>query len=125
MKKEIHFFRCTHCGNLITFLEESGAPVTCCGDVMSELKANVTDAAVEKHVPVTEKNEDKLTVTVGSTLHPMQEEHFIEWIVCVSGEKVEFRYLNPGDEPAVEFCGVTSGTVYAYCNLHGLWKAEF
>lgn len=125
MKKEISFYRCIHCGNIITFLKESGAPVSCCGEPMTKLKANSTDAATEKHVPVINKMDGKIQVTVGSVMHPMLPEHYIEWIACVSGDKVEFRYLEPGAEPTAEFYEISSGTIYAYCNLHGLWKAEF
>ena len=125
MKKDIKFYRCEHCGNIITFVKESGVPVICCGSPMTKLEANSTDAANEKHVPVVNKSGDKISVAVGSVAHPMQAEHYIEWIACVAGEKVEFRYLEPGVEPVAEFDNVTSGVVYAYCNLHGLWKAEF
>lgn len=125
MKKDVKFFKCNHCGNIITVIKESGAPISCCGEVMMQLEANSTDAAVEKHVPVITKKDEGIVVTVGSVLHPMQPEHYIEWIVCVSEGKVEFRYLEPGTEPTVEYDHVSTGTVYAYCNLHGLWKAEF
>lgn len=125
MKKDIKFFRCKHCGNIITFIKESGAPVICCGEAMTELEANSTDAATEKHVPAINKKDDKIQVTVGSVLHPMLSEHYIEWIACVSENKVEFRYLEPGTEPTAEFYDVISGTIYEYCNIHGLWKADF
>lgn len=125
MKKEVKFYICSHCGNLITFIKESGAPIICCGDPMTKLEANSTDAATEKHVPVINKEDNCIKVVVGEVMHPMLEEHFIEWIACVADGKVDFRYLSPGDEPSAHFCAVTSGIVYAYCNLHGLWKAEF
>lgn len=125
MRKEIEFYRCKHCGNLITFVKASGAPVTCCGEPMTKLEANSTDAATEKHVPVIEKENGNIKVTIGSVLHPMQEQHYIEWIACFSEGKLEFRFLEPNMEPVVEFYNVTSGIVYEHCNIHGLWKAEF
>ncbi len=125
MKKEVEFYRCRHCGNIITFLKASGAPVSCCGEPMKKLEANTTDASTEKHVPVVTQVDGKVQVIIGSVLHPMVDEHYIEWIACVSEEKVEFRYLEPGVQPMAEFYNITSGTVYEYCNLHGLWKAEF
>lgn len=125
MKKEVKFYRCRHCGNIITFLKESGVPVVCCGDPMTKLEANTTDAAVEKHVPAINKADGKVQVAIGSVLHPMLAEHYIEWIACVSEERVEFAFLEPGDVPTAEFCDLTTGTVYEYCNLHGLWKADF
>jgi len=125
MKKEVKFFRCKHCGNIITFVKESGAPVVCCGEPMTELVANTTEAVVEKHVPDITKEDNSIFVKVGSVTHPMLPEHYIEWIACVSGDRVEFKYLEPGVEPEAVFNNVTEGTVYEYCNIHGLWKAEF
>ena len=92
------------------------------------LEANTTDAAQEKHVPVVAiENDGRLIhVTVGSTEHPMQEDHYIEWIALDAGNRFEMHMLKPGQSPTAFFPGgVESGTVYAYCNLHGLWKAEF
>jgi desulfoferrodoxin ferrous iron-binding domain len=125
MKKDITFYRCKHCGNLITFLNNSGAAVICCGEPMTKLEANSTDAATEKHVPVIQKMEDKVKAVIGSVSHPMLAEHYIEWIACVSDNRVEVQYLEPGQEPAAEFYGISSGSIYAYCNLHGLWKSDF
>lgn len=124
MKKELSFYRCKHCGNIITFVKASGVPVVCCGEPMGELVANTTDAVVEKHVPDITKEDGSIFVRIGSVAHPMLPEHYIEWIACVSGDKVEFKYLEPGVEPEAVFSGVEEGTVYEYCNLHGLWKAE-
>jgi superoxide reductase len=92
---------------------------------MTKLEANSTDAAKEKHVPVVTKEDGKIKIAVGSTLHPMLPEHNIEWIALVVDDKVEFKFLKPGEEPKAEFAEVNSGIVYAYCNLHGLWKVEF
>ncbi len=92
------------------------------------LEANITDAAQEKHVPVVARENDGrlIHVTVGSTEHPMQDDHYIEWIALDAGDRLEMHALKPGQAPTVFFPGgVSSGTVYAYCNLHGLWKAEF
>lgn len=99
--------------------------MNCCGQAMTKLVANSTDAAKEKHVPVVTKEGGKVKVAVGSTLHPMQPEHFIEWIALATEDKVEIHYLKPGEQPEAAFDAVDSGTVYAYCNLHGLWKADF
>ena len=122
---DIAFYRCEVCGNTVALIRNGGGTLTCCGKTMKRLEANTTDAAKEKHVPVVVKNGSAINVAVGSTLHPMLTEHFIEWIAVVAGSKLEFKFLQPGDEPKAEFAAVQSGTVYAYCNLHGLWKADF
>ncbi len=119
------FYRCERCGNVVAMLKKGGGTLTCCGEAMKKLEANSTDAAQEKHVPVVVREGGKLKVSVGSVAHPMLPEHHIEWIALVSGDKVEFAFLKPGEEAKAEFDEVASGTVYEYCNLHGLWKAEF
>lgn len=90
---------------------------------LKELRVGEVDAALEKHVPVYEIVDGKLEVTVGSVLHPMTENHYITCIFVVDGDNVTRVNLAPNDEPRASF-DVTKGTVYAYCNLHGLWKAD-
>lgn len=121
----VEFYRCELCGNMVALIKKGGGTLVCCGQNMTKLEANSTDAATEKHVPVVAKEGGKLKVSVGATLHPMLPEHHIEWIALVTGDKVELKYLKPGEEPKAEFEEVASGSVYAYCNLHGLWKADF
>lgn len=122
---EIAFFRCNNCGNIVALLQSGGGTLTCCGSAMEKLVANSTDAAQEKHVPVVTREGGKLKVAVGSTLHPMTEAHYIQWIALVAGGRVEFARLKPGDQPIAEFDAAEHGTVYEYCNLHGLWKTDF
>lgn len=123
--EKVTFYRCELCGNIVALLKAGGGTLTCCGQAMTKLVANSTDAAQEKHVPVTTIEKDVLKVTVGSVAHPMTPEHHIEWIAVVTEDTVELTYLKPGDEPQAKFkVPAASATVYAYCNLHGLWKAE-
>lgn len=121
----VNFYRCELCGNIVAQIKVGGGTLVCCGQDMTLLKANSTDAAQEKHVPVVVKEDGKIKVTIGSALHPSLPEHYIEWIALVTDDKVQLTYLQPGMEPKVEFQEVESGTVYEYCNLHGLWKTEF
>lgn len=125
MMADVEFYRCELCGNMVALIKKGGGTLVCCGQDMTKLVANSTDAATEKHVPVIAKEGGKIKVAVGSAPHPMLPEHHIEWIALVTGDQVKLKYLKPGDEPKAEFTEVPSGTVYAYCNLHGLWKAEF
>lgn len=120
------FFTCKKCGNIIAMVKESGAPVSCCGQKMTEIIPGTTDASLEKHVPVYEVNGNKVTVTVGSVLHPMTEEHYIEWVSLQTKYGNQRKQLAPGDKPSVCFSicdGDEVEAVYAYCNLHSLWKA--
>ena len=125
MKHEIKFYHCGTCGNIITKLTDSGMPVSCCGKEMTLLAPNTTDAATEKHVPAVTRTGNNLKVQVGSTLHPMTEEHHIAWIVVAQDGKVQTATLSPTGEPVAEFVIADgSATVYEYCNLHGLWATE-
>lgn len=120
------FYVCKHCGNIITFAENKGVPVMCCGEKMTELVPNSVDAASEKHVPVVSVEGNKVTVTVGEVNHPMLAEHFIKWVVLETSEGVQRKELKPEQKPEAVFVladGETVVTAYAYCNLHGLWKA--
>jgi len=92
---------------------------------MAIIKPNTTDGEKEKHVPVAQKENGTIHVSVGSTLHPMQPEHYIECITVDVGNRTETSYLIPGMEPKAEFSDAATGSVYAYCNMHGLWKADF
>ncbi len=119
------FYRCSICGNIVGMIEDGGGELVCCGQPMDLLKANTTDAATEKHVPVLTRDGNVLTVKVGSVDHPMAEEHYIQWICVVQGNRTQRAALKPGEAPMAEFV-IGDGPVvaYEYCNLHGLWKAE-
>ena len=121
------FYVCEHCGNIITYAKNSGVPVMCCGKPMDELKANTTDGALEKHVPVAEIADGNLHVKVGSMEHPMLAEHYITMILVEAGDNIMRKNLKPGEKPEGVFpLGDYKGKVhvYEYCNLHGLWKTD-
>lgn len=122
---EQKFYRCEKCGNIIAVVKASGVPVMCCGQKMTEIIPGTTDAAAEKHVPVFEVKDGIVTVTVGSVAHPMLPEHFIEWISIQTKQGNQRKALKPGEAPVACFAlcpGDEVEAVYAYCNLHSLWK---
>lgn len=122
---EQKFFICEHCGNIIAMVKNAGVPVMCCGQKMTELVPGTTDAAVEKHVPSYVVEGNKVIVTVGEVEHPMAEEHYIEWISIQTKQGNQRKALKPGEAPKICFSiceGDEVEAVYAYCNLHGLWK---
>ncbi|MEL4106329.1 desulfoferrodoxin family protein [Oscillospiraceae bacterium WX1] len=127
MNCEMRFFVCKHCGNLVGLILASGKPLSCCGDEMTALEPNTVDASREKHVPVVAVSGNKVTVTVGSVLHPMTEEHYIMWVYLQTASGGQRKCLKPGDKPEAVFTleDDTPVAAYAYCNLHGLWKTEF
>lgn len=123
---EMKFYRCELCRQIIAIVKGTASPLVCCGQKMKELIANTTEAATEKHIPVIEQNGNKVIVTVGSKEHPMLAEHYIEWIALQSEQGNQRKKLNAGDKPQACFTlcdGDKVKYVYAFCNLHGLWKA--
>ena len=121
------FYICKHCGNIIAMVNDAGVPVMCCGEKMSEIVPGTTEAATEKHIPVYELDGNLVKVKVGSVEHPMLPEHYIEWVSLQTKQGNQRKALVPGQAPEVEFAicdGDEVEAVYAYCNLHGLWKAE-
>ena len=120
------FYICKGCGKIVASVKDSAWPTKCCGESMEEIIPGTTDAAVEKHVPVYEIKDNKVYVTVGEVVHPMTEAHFIEWIAIETKNGNQRKTLTPTDEPKAVFPlleGDEVLAVYAYCNLHSLWKA--
>lgn len=132
---------CENCGKTLLEIKkcECGCECDCkncnCEDCNCEnckcnielLNAKTADTSVEKHVPVVNIDGENVEVVVGSTLHPMEEKHYIEYIILETEKGAYVRYLNPGDEPKANFVLAKDEKVkaaYEYCNIHGLWKNE-
>jgi len=127
MKNERLFYKCDICGNLFGGVENAGVSVICCGKPMVQLKPNTTDASQEKHLPVPKLDGKHLKVTVGAVPHPMTEEHHISWIAIADTDRTTRIKLAPTGSPEGEACFCYSSgnvTVYAHCNLHGLWAVD-
>lgn len=122
---ETKFYKCNICHKVITMVSPTNVPTICCGRPMEELKANTSDGAVEKHVPVVKTNGNFIEVTIGSVNHPMESKHYIQWIALETNQGLDIKQLNPNDQPKASFVlgdKQTIKNVYAYCNVHGLWK---
>ena len=120
------FYICEKCGNLVEKIEDSGVSMVCCGQKMTKIEAGTVEASREKHIPVASVEGNAVRVVVGSVEHPMVEEHSILWIERKTDKGSQRNHLKPGEAPAVSFALVDEKPleVYAYCNLHGLWKVE-
>ena len=123
---DMKFYKCSHCGNIIAYVNASGVKASCCGEEMPEIAPKTAGSSTEKHVPVVKVDGNLVTVTVGSTLHPMEEKHSIQWISLQTEQGNQRKALAPGQEPTAVFALAPGDKVvaaYEYCNLHGLWKA--
>ena len=121
------FYKCETCGNIVTKLNDSGAPLSCCGAVMMELVPGTSDGAYEKHIPAVTVNGNEVTVKVGEVEHPMMDAHYIQWIVLETKQGYQIEYLKPGQKPEAKFYLAENDeavSAYEYCNLHGLWVKE-
>ena len=122
--RKIQFFICEHCGNLLGLIEDRGVPVVCCGDPMTALVPNTVEASAEKHLPAVTVSGNTIEVQIGSTPHPMEEAHRITFAYLETERGGQRKCLNVGEEPKLTFVVADDKplSVYAYCNLHGLWK---
>ena len=124
--KNAKFYICRTCGNLVNVVNASGVPMMCCGKPMEALEPNTVEASGEKHIPAVTVEEGVVHVMIGSVEHPMQDVHYIEWVYLETENGGQRIHLKPGQEPKVTFLlgSEKPVAVYAYCNLHGLWKTE-
>ena len=118
------FYLCKKCGNVVSLLVNGKGTLICCGEPMEELTANTVDAALEKHVPTCEVRDNKIVIKVGEVLHPMDEEHYINFVALQYDDTIEIHNSKPRDQPIWVFHYVEHLKVYAYCNKHGLWETH-
>jgi superoxide reductase len=125
MAERLQIYKCSVCGNVVEVIHGGIGELVCCGQPMELLDEKTADSATEKHVPVIEKIDGGYKITVGSTLHPMEEKHYIEWIELLADGKAYRQFLDPGNAPEAIF-DVKANSVSAreYCNVHGLWKGD-
>ena len=126
MTSNLEIYKCETCGNIVEVLHAGGGVLVCCGADMKLMKEQTADQATEKHVPVVERGEDGSTVTVGSTPHPMEDAHYIEWIQMITPDGVYSprKFLKPGEAAEAKFKLASEGAIAReYCSVHGLWRS--
>ena len=124
--RKTKFYVCNHCRNIVEMVYDTDIALHCCGDEMQQLRPGTVEASTEKHIPAVTVGQGVVEVNVGSVDHPMVDVHWIEWVQLVTDKGSYRKWLNPGEAPHVKFLldGEKPLEVYAYCNLHGLWKTE-
>jgi len=125
MAEKLEVYECKICGNLVEVLRGGKGELVCCGEPMEKLTAKTADAGMEKHVPVIEKNDTGYKVKIGSIPHPMEQEHYIEWIELLADGRAYRQFLSPGQAPEATFA-IEAAEVSAreHCNKHGLWEGK-
>lgn len=125
MAAKHEIYKCDICKNVIEILHGGKGELVCCGEPMKLMEEQTAEQTYEKHVPVVEETADGIKAVVGSTLHPMEEKHYIEWIQVITEQGACKKFLNPGDAPEAIFENLKEWKkVREYCNIHGLWKFE-
>ncbi|MDA3863784.1 MAG: desulfoferrodoxin [Deltaproteobacteria bacterium] len=126
MTKKMEVYKCEKCGNIVEMTHGGIGQLVCCDQKMTKMEEQTADYKTEKHVPIFGDSEKGVKVVVGSTAHPMTEEHYIEWIEVINGNYVNRKYLKPGDKPEAQFYVPKQNSLILrdYCNVHGLWKNE-
>jgi len=111
---------------MIGLIHDRGVPMVCCGDEMTELVPNTVEASTEKHLPDVKISGDSISVQIGSVPHPMEDAHHISFVYMETENGGQRKCLKAGGEPKLSFCLTDDKplAVYAYCNLHGMWKVE-
>ncbi len=127
MTERKQIYRCNVCGNIVEVLHAGGGELVCCGQPMELLAEKSADTGKEKHVPVIERMDKKVKVKVGSVPHPMEENHYIEWIEIITDDEVCRKFLKPGDAPEAVFefeiaAEVEKVEAREFCTVHGLWQ---
>ena len=118
-------YKCQGCGAVVESLWNGNESLSCCGQEMKELVANTTDGAKEKHVPVIEREGNRVTVKVGEVPHPMTGEHYILFVELIAGDTVLRHDFKGGDAKAEATFIIDDEnaqlTAREFCNLHGFW----
>lgn len=127
MTENEEVYRCNVCGNMVEVLHLGTGKLECCQIPMELLEEREEGTGPEKHIPILEKTEEGVKVKVGSTPHPMDENHCIEWVELITNGQVRRKMLKPGDAPEAEFKvkldDISQVQVREYCSIHGLWKS--
>lgn len=131
MTKILELYKCNICGNLVEIMQTGEGELFCCGKPMEIIKTNISDSEElnDKHIPVIEKVVDGYKIRIGSKVHPMTEEHHIDFIQAISKDnkyiKTKFLEINENPELNVKCKCENSIWARALCNIHGLFKKEF
>lgn len=114
--RKMVFYVCPVCGNIIQSMG-TGA-YSCCGVRLPELEA---EPAEGEHGIHAELSDGDYYVTMD---HPMEKSHYISFFCYVTADRAEFVKLYPEQNAAARLQKRMRGTLYAYCNRHGLVKVE-
>ncbi|MEG2646080.1 MAG: desulfoferrodoxin family protein [Clostridia bacterium] len=124
MENKLIIKKCRKCGAIVKVINDcdcNNCGIKCCNENMEVLVPNSVDASIQKHIPVYEVIGDEILVKVN---HVMEKAHFIEWICLVDENNEYIIKLNADQKAEAKFKYIPGSVIYAYCNIHGLWKQD-
>ena len=118
---DLKFKKCLKCNNIIEIITEGNSDnkIICCANEMVDIIPNSVEASFEKHLPVYELDGSNIKIKVN---HVMESDHYIEWILVKSKNKIVKKDFNENDIPELLVPYEKGSFIYSYCNKHGLWK---
>lgn len=111
------FFVCPVCGNVL--YGSGNALISCCGVTLPPLEAEEPD---EEHAWTVETVEDEQFLTIH---HPMTKDHFISFAAYVTTDRIQMVKFYPEGDAQTRIQLRDTGTLYYYCNRHGLYGEKY
>jgi len=129
MTEKLELYKCNICGNIVEVVIDGVGELVCCGQSMEKMEAKTfaDEMLQEKHIPILNTFDEGVEVRVGSVLHPMTDEHYIQFIEAYSEDKkyIKRKYLSPNEEPVLKLkCNCADTVARELCNIHGLWISD-
>lgn len=120
------FYICKVCKNTVGLIHAGEKPLSCCGEWMTHMPIRNEKEAEQKHKPRVTVANNKVTVDVGTVMHPQTDSHGISWIYLETDRGGQRKRLLPNTKPVAEFAlyDEKPKAAYSYCNMHGLWKTD-
>ena len=123
MTKLNQIYKCNICGNIVEVVHNGVGQLVCCGKPMEKMEAKTEDQGKEKHLPIIKKDKKEYQIKVGEIPHPMEKDHYIEWIEIAGEQGSCKKFLKAEDSPEAKFAAdELKIKARIFCNIHGLWK---
>jgi superoxide reductase len=116
-------------GTIIGLVQEGKGALSCDGKAMKELPSHLSSEQplANSHTPLVHEEDGKVYVKIGNVLHPMDPEHYIDWVYLLTDKGAQRKILHPGQKSEVVFLIGEDEVVLdveAHCTKHGLWQAD-
>ena len=127
MTEKFDLYKCQVCGNVVQVLLNGVGQLVCCEQPMTNMvpREESGNELAEKHTPVIEQDENKRFVRL--RMHPMTEEHYIQFIEVYTKDKknLHLKFLEPNEIAEFDITNFEDELeTLELCNIHGLWRSK-